>query len=137
MTTIAVCGEASVNYDISGIYAMKLRPVLLVVLLLAGFYYVTTHLASTGTLSPWLEELHPAGSAANVATLRGSDGAFDLNVASAAPAFDAEEQQNIAVYKKALPSVVNITATEVRFDFFYRRCRSRGRGLASSSTRTA
>ena len=69
--------------------------------------------------APCLSELHPASSAANVAALRGSDGAFDLNVASAAPAFDAEEQQNIAVYKKALPSVVNITATEVRFRFFY------------------
>ena len=77
---------------------MKLRPVLLVVLLLAGFYYATTHLASTGALGPLLSELHPASSAANVAALRGSDGAFDLNVASAAPAFDAEEQQNIAVY---------------------------------------
>jgi len=98
---------------------MKLRPVLLVVLVLTGFYIVTTHLASTGALAPWLAGLHPASSAASIASVRGSDGAFDLNVASAAPAFDAEEQQNIAVYKKALPSVVNITATEVHFDFFY------------------
>jgi S1-C subfamily serine protease len=98
---------------------MKLRPVLLVLLLLAGFYFATTHLASTGSLGPLLSELHPASSVVNVATLRGSDGAFDLNVASAAPSFDSEEQQNIAVYKNVLPSVVNITATEVRFDFFY------------------
>ena len=40
-------------------------------------------------------------------------------MASAAPAFDSEEQQNIAVYKRALPSVVNITTTEVRYDFFF------------------
>ena len=33
---------------------MKLRPVLLVILLLSGFYYVTTHVASTGALAPWL-----------------------------------------------------------------------------------
>src|SRR6185437_3457226 len=29
------------------------------------------------------------------------------------------EQLNISVYKKALPSVVNITSTAVAFDFFY------------------
>ena len=98
---------------------MKYRPVLLVVLLLTGFYLVTTHLASTGALAPWLAAMHASGSAASIESLRGQDGAFDLNVASAAPAFDAEEQQNIAVYKRALPSVVNITTTEVRFDFFY------------------
>ena len=98
---------------------MKLRPVLLVVLLLTGFYFATTHLASTGALAPWLAALHPAGPATGIESLRGTDGAFDLNVASAAPAFDSEEQQNIAVYKRALPSVVNITTTEVRFDFFY------------------
>ena len=31
---------------------MKLRPVLLVILLLAAFYYVTTHVAPTGALAP-------------------------------------------------------------------------------------
>jgi S1-C subfamily serine protease len=98
---------------------MKYRPVLLVVLLLTGFYLVTTHLASTGALAPWLAAMHASGSAASIESLRGQDGAFDLNVASAAPSFDTEEQQNIAVYKRALPSVVNITTTEVRFDFFY------------------
>jgi S1-C subfamily serine protease len=99
---------------------MKVRPVVLVVLLLAGFYFATTHLASTGALAPWLAAMHPsAGPAGGVESLRGTDGNFDLNVASAAPSFDSEEQQNIAVYKKVLPSVVNITATEVRFDFFY------------------
>jgi S1-C subfamily serine protease len=49
-------------------------------------------------------------------------------VASAAPAFDEEEQQNIAVYKKALPSVVNITSTAVRFDFFYGPVPQTGQG---------
>ena len=86
---------------------MKLRPVLLVVLLLAGFYYVTTRSASTGALSPLLAALRPAPALAPATTmesLRGNSGAFDLTEASAAPAFDLEEQQNIAVYKKALPS---------------------------------
>ena len=55
-------------------------------------------------------------------------GAFDLTEASAAPAFDQEEVQNIAVYKKALPSVVNITSTVVRFDFFYGPVPQQGQG---------
>jgi S1-C subfamily serine protease len=97
---------------------MKFRPVLLVVLLLTGFYLVTTHLASTGALAPWLAAMRASvSSAASVEPLRGANGAFDMNVASAAPSFDAEEQQNIEVYKKALPSVVNITTTEVGYNF--------------------
>ena len=81
---------------------MKLRPVLLVLILLSGFYYVTTHSASTGSVSPWL---HSTASSADAKTssVNGPLGAFDLTVASAAPAYDTEEQQNIAVYKKALP----------------------------------
>jgi len=83
---------------------MKLRPVLLVLVLLSGFYYLTTHVGSTGALAPWLHRaLHtaePAG--ANTASMSGPLGTFDLTQASASPAFDTEEQQNIGVYKKAL-----------------------------------
>jgi S1-C subfamily serine protease len=108
---------------------MKLRPVLLVVLFLAGFYYVTTHLASTGALAPWLGAPHATGDpAGSIQSVRGPNGAFDLTVADAAPAFDEEEQQNIAVYKKVLPSVVNITSTAVRFDWFYGPVPQTGQG---------
>src|SRR5207302_6477741 len=37
-------------------------------------------------------------------------------------------QQNIAVYKQALPSVVNITSTAVAFDFFYGAVPQSGQG---------
>jgi S1-C subfamily serine protease len=108
---------------------MKLRPVLFVILLLTGFYYATTHLASTGALAPWISALHaPANGGTSVEPGGAVGGAFDLTVASAAPAYDAEEQQNIAVYKKAMPSVVNITSTEVRFDFFYGPVPQTGQG---------
>jgi S1-C subfamily serine protease len=108
---------------------MKLRPVLLVVLLLAGFYYVTTHLGPTGALAPFVNALRaPGAPETTVESLKGPNGAFDLTVASAAPAFDSEEQQNIAVYKKALPSVVNITATAVAWDFFYGAVPQQGQG---------
>ena len=104
---------------------MKLRPVLLVILLLSAFYYLTTHVSS-GTV-PLLEQAF-SGSAANVEAVHGPMGAFDLTEAAAAPAFDTEEQQNIAVYKKALPSVVNITSTAVQFDFFYGPVPQQGQG---------
>ncbi len=105
---------------------MKLRPVLLVVLLLGGFYYLTTHFVSSGALAPWLGQA--AGAGPNTQLVKGPTGAFDLTEASAAPTFDEEEQQNIAVYKKALPSVVNITATAVAWDFFYGPVPQQGQG---------
>ncbi len=103
---------------------MKIRPVVLVVLLLSGFYYVTTHVASTGVLAPWLHRV----AAAPGTSATGPLGSFELTEAAAAPAFDVEEQQNIAVYKKALPSVVNITSTAVQFDFFYGPVPQQGQG---------
>jgi S1-C subfamily serine protease len=111
---------------------MKLRPVLLVIILLSGFYYVTTHVGSTGTAVPWLHRALPAGAevgaGAKTASVTGPLGTFELTEAAAAPAFDTEEQQNIAVYKKALPSVVNITSTAVAFDFFYGPVPQQGQG---------
>ena len=113
---------------------MKLRPVVLVLLLLAGFYYLTTHLAVTGAM-PWARQLASSPAAALTATsavtttaLHGASSGFDLTEAAAAPAFDSEEQQNIAVYKKALSSVVNITSTTVQFDFFYGPVPQQGQG---------
>ena len=107
---------------------MKLRPVLLVLLLLSGFYYVTTHSSSTGKLFPWLHHQPADAEATTSSTVAGPLGSFKLTNASAAPAFDTEEQQNIGVYKKALPSVVNITSTEVAFDFFYGPVPQQGQG---------
>ena len=103
---------------------MKVRPILLVLILLAGFYYVTTHFASTGALAPWVAALHPGASPVTV----DPSTAYDVSVASAAPAYDEEEQQNIAVYKRALPSVVNITSTAVGWNFFYGAYPQEGQG---------
>jgi S1-C subfamily serine protease len=122
-----VCAE----YELQVYVSMKLRPVVFVVLLLAGFYLVTTHLASTGALAPWLAAHTPgaaAGPAATIDSVRGVGGSFDLTEASAAPSYDEEEQQNIAVYKRALPSVVNITSTAVAWDFFYGAVPQSGQG---------
>jgi S1-C subfamily serine protease len=107
---------------------MKSRPVLLVLLLLAGFYYVTTHGAATGHILPWLQGNQADAEHTHLAVFDGPLGQFDLKEAAAAPAFDSEEQQNIAVYRKALPSVVNITSTAVAFDFFNRPVPQQGQG---------
>ena len=108
---------------------MKFRPVLLVVLLLSGFYYVTTHGAATGKAMPWLHgPVSTPAAASRLVTVQGPSSAFNLTEAAAAPAFDSEEQQNIAVYRKALPSVVNITSTAVQFDFFNRPVPQQGQG---------
>jgi S1-C subfamily serine protease len=105
---------------------MKLRPVLLVLVLLSGFYYVTTHVATTGALGTWVHHATAPLSAAVESAV--PTGPLELTTASAAPAFDTEEQQNIAVYKKALPSVVNITSTEIKFDFFNGPVPQQGQG---------
>ncbi|HWB31539.1 MAG TPA: trypsin-like peptidase domain-containing protein [Acidobacteriaceae bacterium] len=110
---------------------MKLRPVLLVVLLVGGFYYLTTHFLPSGSLVPLLSAVRGGGAAAvpasSVHPMAGPNG-FNLTVASAAPAFDSEELENIGVYKKVLPSVVNITSTTMAFDFFYGPVPQQGQG---------
>lgn len=106
---------------------MKLRPVLLVLLIVCGFYYLTTRMMPVGALAGLLHHSLPLDNT-TTATLSGPAGSFSLTEAAAAPAFDAEEQQNIAVYKRALPSVVNITSTAVAFDFFYGPVPQQGQG---------
>lgn len=107
---------------------MKLRRVLLVVLLLVGFYLLTQHLWPTGTVAALMQRYVPSMSGSRMEHLSGPLGAFDLNVANAQPAYDAEEQNNIAVYKRVTPSVVNITSTTIAIDFFYGAVPQQGQG---------
>jgi S1-C subfamily serine protease len=106
---------------------MKLRPVLLVLLILSGFYYLTSRLMPVGAIAGLLHHATVADGTTTTAT--GPLGNFSLTQADAAPAFDSEEQQNIAVYKRALPSVVNITSTALACcDFFFRPVPEQGQG---------
>jgi S1-C subfamily serine protease len=93
---------------------MRLRPILLVILLVGGFWFLTTHPAELRRVS-----LLHAGSAGS---------GLHLTEADAAPAYDPEEQNNIAVYKRVLPSVVNITAKTLVFNFFYGTVPQEGQG---------
>jgi S1-C subfamily serine protease len=103
---------------------MRFRRVVLVLLLVCGFYYITTHAAPSGALGAWLQRISPTSKS----VLRGPLGTFELTDANAQPAYDSEEQNNIAVYKKDLPSVVNITSTTVAFTFFYGPVPQEGQG---------
>src|ERR1039457_3691767 len=94
---------------------MRLRRVILVVLLVGGFLYLTTHLSNP------FGRFHLFNASATKSPL-------ELTEAEAAPAFDAEEQNNIGVYKKVLPSVVNITSTTLVFNFFYGTVPQQGQG---------
>ena len=99
---------------------MRLRTFAFVVLLVGGFWFITTH---------WTSHLDQAA-ARHVAVFggHGASSPLELTEAEAAPAYDAEEQNNIAVYKRVLPSVVNITSTTLVFDFFNGAVPQRGQG---------
>jgi S1-C subfamily serine protease len=107
---------------------MRLRPVVLVLLILCGFYYLTTRLMPIGTLASMAQRATAKSDGTTTQALLGPLGHFGLTEAAAAPAFDSEEQQNIGVYKKALHSVVNITSTQMAYDFFYRPVPQQGQG---------
>jgi S1-C subfamily serine protease len=77
-----------------------LRPAVLVAILLGLFYYFTTHWRATPGMA------RPAG--------------ISLTEAAEPPQFDADERNNIQVYERVLPSVVNITSRAVALDFFLR-----------------
>lgn len=105
---------------------MKLRPVVLVLLIVCGFYYVTTRMMPIGALADLVH--HRTINGTTTSNISGPLGHFSLTTADAAPEYDSEEQENIAVYRKALPSVVNITSTEVAYDFFLQPVPQQGQG---------
>jgi len=105
---------------------MKLRPVLLVLLILCGFYFLTTRWLPSGAMAGLMH--HTPNNLPETTTTSPTPN-FSLTEANAAPAYEPEELQNIAVYKKALPSVVNITSTEVVCcDFFLQPVPQQGQG---------
>jgi S1-C subfamily serine protease len=94
----------------------SLRPLFLAVFLVLGFYIVTTH-GNGGLRLPFAHQdwvTRPSK--------------VEITEAAAPPALDPEEQNNINVYRKVLPSVVNITSTAMAFDFFYGAVPQQGQG---------
>ena len=93
---------------------MNLRRIALIAVLGAGFILLLIFLPGRFSLARLFG--HGQGSP------------LELTEAHAAPAYDAEEQNNIAVYKRVLPSVVNITSTTLVFNFFYGTVPQQGQG---------
>jgi S1-C subfamily serine protease len=103
-----------------------LRFVVFVVLIVGGFWFLTSHLflRSDGPGSSGRPSWSPLAFFGG----HGDSSPLQLTEAQAAPTYDAEEQNNIAVYKRVLPSVVNITSKALVFNFFYGTVPQEGQG---------
>ena len=88
-----------------------LRPFVLGAALAGAFYWYTTH-HSASTAPAWISR--PTH--------------VELSEAAGPEKLDPDEQNNVEVYHKALPSVVNITSRTVAYDFFYGPVPEQGQG---------
>ncbi len=93
-----------------------LRPIILALVIAGGFFYFTTYRPTRGSLISWIS------------------GPAKVEITEAAGAsssenpLDAEEQNNIEVYRKNIASVVNVKSRAVTFDFFYGLVPEEGQG---------
>jgi S1-C subfamily serine protease len=92
-----------------------LRPILLAVIFAAAFYYFTTYRSGATHPANWLGLSRPLDK-------------LEITEAATTEPFDAEEQNNIGVYRKNIDSVVNITSRAMTFDFFYGLVPQEGQG---------
>ncbi|HEY1272741.1 MAG TPA: trypsin-like peptidase domain-containing protein [Terriglobales bacterium] len=90
-----------------------MRPILIAVVLAGAFFYFTTYRSPGFHPADWISRPQ------KVEITEASGGGGDL---------DGEEQNNISVYHKNIPSVVNITSKAVTFDFFYGVVPQEGQG---------
>jgi len=88
------------------------RPLLIAVVIAAGFYFYTTQHPRTLNPAQWVS--HP--------------NKVEITEAAGPEKLDPEEQNNITVYRKNIPAVVNITSRAMAFDFFYGLVPQEGQG---------
>lgn len=90
-----------------------LRRILLAIVFAGAFFYFTTYRSGRHFPVDWIG--HPAK--------------LEISEASSADeSLDADEQNNIQVYRKNIASVVNVTSRAVTFDFFYGLVPEEGQG---------
>jgi len=89
-----------------------LRPFIFAVVLASAFFYFTTYRNG---------HLHSANGTSGPPRI-------EITEAASGEALDAEEQNNIGVYRKNIGSVVNITSRVMTYDFFYGLVPQEGQG---------
>src|SRR6266568_8612863 len=87
-----------------------LRPIAIAVLFVGVFFYYTTYRSGTLRL------------------LNAPPTKVEITEAASNEPLDADEQNNISVYRKNIGSVVNVTSKAVAFDFFYGLVPQEGQG---------
>ena len=87
-----------------------LRPIAIAILLVGVFFYYTTYRSGTLRL------------------LNAPPTKVEITEAASNEPLDADEQNNISVYRKNIGSVVNVTSKAVAFDFFYGLVPQEGQG---------
>jgi S1-C subfamily serine protease len=80
-----------------------LRTATFAIVIAAAFFYYTTHRDTTLHPADWIS--HPQH--------------VDIIEAASGETLDADEQNNISVYRRNIASVVNITSRVMTYDFFY------------------
>jgi S1-C subfamily serine protease len=93
-----------------------IRPAILALLATGAFFYFTT----------WRSNAKFSGS--NPVSWLAHPAQVEITEASGGEGLDSEEQNNISVYRKNIPSVVNVTSRAMSFDFFYGMVPQEGQG---------
>jgi S1-C subfamily serine protease len=89
-----------------------LRSLIFAILIAAAFFYFTTYRHGRLQSSNWISRPQPV----------------EIIEAAGSESLDAEEQNNISVYRKNIGAVVNITSRVMTFDFFYGLVPQEGQG---------
>ena len=89
-----------------------IRPFFLGIVIASAFYWFTTHHHGTNP----------------VADIISRPTHIELSEAAGPEKLDSDEQNNIEVYHRVIPSVVNITSKTVAYDFFYGAVPQEGQG---------
>ena len=92
------------------------RPLILALAIAGGFFYFTT----------WRSNVQSG--AAHAPNWLSRPDQVEITEAAPGESLDGEEQNNISVYRKNIPSVVNVTSRAMTFDFFYGLVPQEGQG---------
>jgi S1-C subfamily serine protease len=84
-----------------------IRPAIFALVLAGAFFYFTTWRSNSQISLPHPADWLPHPARVEITEAAGNDG------------LDSEEQNNIGVYRRNIPSVVNVTSRAMTFDFFY------------------